>query len=57
MKNVTMQRKGNELTLKIDLSQSQGKSKSGKTEIIATSAGNAAVPGDEGIRIGVNVYK
>jgi len=39
----------------IDLSKSLGPSRSGKTMLIASTNGNAALPGGE--RIGVNVYR
>mgnify|MGYP003427183061 CR=1 FL=1 len=46
---------GNILTLRIDLSQDFGPSASGKTRIIATTAGSLALPG--GAKVGVNVYR
>ena len=57
MQNVQMTVKGNVLTITVDLSQRLGPSASGKTEIIATTAGNATVPGQsEPIKVGLNVY-
>jgi ABC-type cobalamin transport system ATPase subunit len=56
MKNVTVAVKGNILTITIDLSKQVGPSKSGKTTIIATTAGNAPVPGTDAI-LGLNLYK
>ena len=55
MKNVNMTIKANVLTITVDLSKSQGKSKSGKTTIIATTEGNAVIEGD--VKVGLNVYK
>jgi len=55
MKNIAIEQKGNLLTLIIDLSKSQGPSKSGKTTIIATSAGNQEI--GSGIYLGVNCYR
>ena len=58
MKNVTMHIEGNELVVKIDLSQDFGKSASGKTTIVASTCGNQALPAPhDNIKIGVNVYK
>lgn len=44
------------LMLLIDCTKRLGRSKSGKTTIIATTSGNQPVPGAEGIVMGVNVY-
>lgn len=57
MKNVEMNVKGNILTLKIDLSKVQGLSKSGKTEVIASTLGNIPIPQFETHRLGLNCYK
>lgn len=57
MENIQMEVKGNVLTLTIDLSKDFGPSTSGKTTIVASSNGNAAVPGHANIRFGLNVYK
>lgn len=56
MKNIDMSVEGNILTLKVDLSQRFGKSSSGKSTIIASTEGNQPVPGNEEIKIGLNVY-
>jgi len=57
MKNVNMILKGNLLTIVVDLTKSHGDSKSGKTEIIASTEGNANVKGHEGVKVGLNVYR
>jgi len=57
VKNVEMTLKGNILTITVDLSKEFGPSSSGKTIIIATTEGNAAVPGREDAKVGLNVYK
>ena len=44
------------LTIEVDLTKERGISKSGKSRIIATSSGNAKIPGTDAI-IGLNVYK
>lgn len=53
--NVQATIEGDVLTLRIDLSRSIGQSKSGKSGLIASTNGNALLPG--GARIGVNVYR
>lgn len=57
MKNVKTEVKGKILTITVDLSQSQGDSKSGKTEIIATTGGNVTIDGTGGVVMGLNIYK
>ena len=57
MDNVQMKTTGTTLTITVDLSKSCGRSKSGKTEVIATTRGNQPVPGAEGVKIGLNIYK
>ena len=58
MKNVQFDVKGKTLTIKVDLEQEHGLSKSGKTTTIATTAGNVPLPIPfDGIRIGLNIYK
>jgi ABC-type molybdate transport system ATPase subunit len=57
MKNVEMKVDANILTIKVDLTQVFGPSSSGKTIIIASTEGNISVPGDEEVKIGLNVYK
>ena len=56
MKNVEMSVEGAILTIKVDLSQTFGKSSSGKSTIIASTEGNQSVPGRESVKIGLNVY-
>ena len=56
MKNVSLDVKNNILTITIDLSKTFGRSKSGKTEIIATTSGNVSVPNTDA-KIGLNVYR
>jgi len=57
MTNLAMEVDGNILTIKIDLQQNQGVSKSGKSTIVATTSGNVDVPGQSGMKIGINAYK
>jgi len=56
MKNIEMQVAGNVLTIKVDLSKNLGPSKSGKTTIIATTAGNISIPGTDA-KAGINIYR
>ena len=58
MQNVEMKVEGSELIIKVDLSKDFGRSKSGKTIIIASSLGNQKIDGPDGdVVIGINVYK
>ncbi len=57
MKNVEMTVDGNILTIRVDLSKEFGPSSSGKTIIIASTEGNAAIPGREEVKVGLNVYR
>lgn len=56
-KNVQIEVKGSTLVITCDLEQDHGPSKSGKTTIIATTEGNMSIPGHEGIKLGLNLYK
>ena len=56
MKNINLKVKDKTLTITIDLSTRYGRSKSGKTIIIASTEGNVSVPGVEEIKVGVNCY-
>jgi hypothetical protein len=55
MQNINMSVKGSALTITVDLSKRLGKSKSGKTTLIASSEGNVPVPGTDAV-IGINLY-
>jgi hypothetical protein len=57
MKNVEMKVDGRMLIITVDLTKEFGKSSSGKTTIVATTAGNVTVPGHDDIKIGLNCYK
>jgi hypothetical protein len=56
MTNIHMQRDGTKLVLTIDLSAKGEPSSSGKTTILATTRGNADVPGTRGMKLGLNLY-
>jgi len=55
MNNIDMKVEGNILTIKVDLEQDFGPSKSGKTLQVASTLGNKQVK--EGVFFGLNVYK
>jgi len=58
MKNVEYEIKGKIMTIKIDITQSFGPSKSGKSEIIASTEGNKRIKvEDQDIYLGLNLYK
>ena len=48
----------NELNIRVDLSETHGKSKSGKTVVIASTQGNMKLETPNGtVYLGLNVYK
>jgi hypothetical protein len=57
MQNVAMRVDGDKLVIEVDLSKEIGPSSSGKTILIASTEGNANVPGHEGVKLGLNVYR
>ena len=57
MKNIKMEVKGDTLVITVDLKQNLGTSGSGKSTLIATTNGNASIPGKDGVMMGLNVYK
>lgn len=57
MENVEMSIEGKTLTIRIDLTKEFGRSASGKSIRVASSAGNKPVPGHDGMMIGLNVYR
>ena len=57
MKNVYMVVEDSILTITIDLKQTFGASKSGKSTVIASTEGNRPVYAHPGVFIGLNVYK
>jgi hypothetical protein len=56
MQNVTMERKGDTLVITVNMKERFGASTSGKSVTIASTRGNAVVPGPEGAKIGLNIY-
>lgn len=57
MKNVELRVEGDVLILRVDLSKEFGASATGKTTIVASTEGNVAVPGQDEIKVGLNVYR
>ena len=57
MKNVELKVTGDKLVITVDLSKSYGVSGSGKSTMIATTAGNVSVPGREEVKMGLNIYR
>ena len=54
MKNVDMKMEGKKLVITVDTAKDFGPSKSGKTIIIGTTAGNVDM---DGVTVGLNVYR
>lgn len=57
MQNITMKCEGDRLIIEVDLTKNLGRSASGKSINIATTAGNKAVPGLPDVKVGLNVYR
>jgi hypothetical protein len=55
--NIEAEVKGTKLVLTIDLGQDNGRSKTGKSTIVATTRGNLKVPGADGLTLGINAYR
>ncbi len=55
--NCNMQVRDGILTITVVLNEDLGLSKSQKSRVIATTRGNARVPGADDVMIGLNVYK
>ena len=56
MKNIELERTGNILTIVVNLDEDFGPSSSGKSVIVASTEGNAAIEGREE-RVGINVFR
>nr|WP_147664671.1 hypothetical protein [Candidatus Prometheoarchaeum syntrophicum]QEE17787.1 hypothetical protein DSAG12_03625 [Candidatus Prometheoarchaeum syntrophicum] len=55
--NLDIKVDGNTLTIVIDLGHEMGRSKSGKSMIVASTRGNIPVPENDSIKMGINIYK
>ncbi|MBK9709750.1 MAG: hypothetical protein IPO81_00200 [Kouleothrix sp.] len=56
-KNIDVVVKDGKAIITVDLAKDFGRSSSGKSIIIASSEGNAELPGAPGIKLGLNIYK
>jgi hypothetical protein len=56
MKNIKYEVRGDILIINVDLKEHHGPSSSGKSTIIATTAGNHELPSHPGVVFGMNVY-
>lgn len=56
MNGFTMNVVGNNLVITVPMDGTKTPSKSGKSDIVATSGGNVSVPGTN-LKIGLNVYQ
>lgn len=56
MQNIEVKVEKNKLILTVDLTKRGGPSSSGKTTIVASTAGNAKIEGHEGLQFGLNVF-
>jgi hypothetical protein len=57
MENIELKVEGKKLILTVDLTKEIGPSSSGKNTLIASSEGNADVPGFKGLMVGLYVYR
>jgi len=56
MTNTKIDKKGDILTITVDLSKNSGPSKSGKSIVIASTLGNTLIDPEKKIYLGLNVY-
>jgi hypothetical protein len=57
MKNIEMKVEGTNLVITIDMTKEFGESKSGKSITIASTEGNISIPGNDDVKIGLNIYR
>ena len=55
--NVKCELNGHILTMTCDLSEDLGYSASKKNKVVATTGGNQMVPGHQGFKMGINIFK
>ena len=55
--NVALEVNGDVLAIHVNLRAAGRASASGKTLVIASTRGNLDVPGHEGVKLGLNVFK
>ena len=57
MTNVSVKVEGDVLTIKVNLNEEHGPSKSGKTTIVGSTNGIAPIASKHGVSFGLNVFK
>jgi hypothetical protein len=57
MQNVKMEVQNDVLIIAVDMKAARTPSKSGETMVIASTKGNAKLPGLEQVRVGLNVFE
>lgn len=57
LENAVLTVRGHKATLVVDLEGDLGPSKSGLTQLVASSRGNVGIPNHPGIKMGLNVYR
>lgn len=57
MKNVKTRVEGDRLIIEVKLSDQFGPSGSGKSVIVASTQGNVSIPGTDGVKMGLNIYR
>ena len=55
--NIKLQVTGTKLNIEIDLSKDLGRSKSGKSTLVASTFGNISIPDHPEVKLGLNLYK
>ncbi len=55
-RNVTITLEGDILVIRADVTAASVESKSGKSEVVASTNGNVAVPGTD-LKLGLNLYR
>ena len=55
-KNVFARVKNGHILIRVNLTKNYGASKSGRSEIVATTRGTVRVPGSESMKYGLNVF-
>jgi hypothetical protein len=57
MRNLKIEVNGDEVTLRFSLQDTVGMSATGKNMLVASTGGNVPCPGNEDVRIGLNVFR
>lgn len=56
-KNIEFKVEKDTLVIRVNLKKEFGKSKSGKSVVIATTEGNVTIEGSDGVKAGINIYR